>query len=332
MNRIRLGIIGTNKISEWLIRGSRFDKRCTISAVCSRSMERAKEFAYEHDIPHCFDSVEKLAMSPEVDAVYIATPNSFHARHSIICMRYGKHVLCEKPLASNAKEVREMIDASEKYGVVLMEGMKTTVTPNFKNIISNIGNIGVIRRYFSSYCQYSSRYDNFKKGSVQNAFNPEFSNGAVMDIGVYTIYPMVVLFGKPLEISVSGTMLSSGVDGQGAAIFRYEQMDAAVIYSRIANSYLPSEIQCEDATISIKDIHNMKEIAVSSGKNTFNTMWNHNEYIDEYYYEIAEFIDVILSGSIESKINSHRNSLITIEIIDEIRKQINLRFPADFRS
>ena len=183
MNRIRLDIIGTNKISEWLIRGSRFDKRCTISAVCSRSMEKAKEFAYEHDIPHCFDSVEKMAMSTDVDAVYIATPNSFHARHSIICMRYGKHVLCEKPLASNAKEVRKMIDTSEKYGVVLMEAMKTTVTPNFKNIISNIGDIGVIHRYFSSYCQYSSRYDNFKKGSVQNAFNPEFSNGAVMDIG-----------------------------------------------------------------------------------------------------------------------------------------------------
>ena len=66
-----------------------------------------------------------------------------------------------------------------------MEAMKTTVTPNFKNIISNIGDIGVIHRYFSSYCQYSSRYDNFKKGSVQNAFNPEFSNGAVMDIGIY---------------------------------------------------------------------------------------------------------------------------------------------------
>ena len=73
----------------------------------------------------------------------------------------------------------------------------------------------------------------------------------------------------------------------------------------------------------------MKEIAVSSGKNTFDTTWNHNEYIDEYYYEIAEFIDVILSGSIESKINSHRNSLIIIEIIDEIRKQINLKFPAN---
>lgn len=76
-------------------------------------MEKAKEFTYEHDIPHCFDSVEKMAMSTDVDAVYIATPNSFHARHSIICMRYGKHVLCEKPLASNAKEVRKMIDTSE---------------------------------------------------------------------------------------------------------------------------------------------------------------------------------------------------------------------------
>ena len=90
-----------------------------------------------------------------------------------------------------------MIEASERYGVTLMEAMKHTLTPNFLSVLKNIERVGKVRRYFSSYCQYSSRYDKFKEGIVLNAFDPKLSNGAIMDIGVYTIYPMVVLFGQP---------------------------------------------------------------------------------------------------------------------------------------
>lgn len=76
-----------------------------------------------------------------------------------------------------------------------------------------------------------------------NAFRPELSNGAMMDIGIYTVYPMVVLFGRPKKIDASGIVLSSGADGQGAVNFEYEGMNATVLYSKIANSSLPTEIQ-----------------------------------------------------------------------------------------
>ncbi len=328
-DKIRFGIIGTNSISDWFIMGAAMDSRFEPAAICSRSESRAAEFALRHRIPHRFTSVEDMAGSDAVDAVYIATPNALHACQSIVCMKHGKHVLCEKPFASNAHEAEAMAAASHKYGVTLMEAMKTTLTPNFRYVINNLGKLGKIRRYFASYCQYSSRYDTLKEGIVLNAFNPELSNGATMDIGTYTIYPMVVLFGMPDAIIANGMKLHTGVDGQGAAIFRYDGMEAEVIYSKISDSHLPAEIQGEDGTFSIMDIHDMRAINFYSRRRNASANYSQREYLDEYYYEAAEFIDTIKSGNTESSINSHRNSVTTMRILDEIRSQIGVSYPAD---
>ena len=221
MDKVRFGVVGTNFISDWVIAGARQDERFELVAVYSRTQETADAFASKHNIPYTFTSLEEMAKSPLIDAVYIASPNFLHASQSILCMSYGKHVLCEKPFASNAKEVRAMIEASRTYNVTLMEAMKPTLTPNFLAVRENLGRVGTVRRYFACYCQYSSRYDKFKEGIVLNAFKPELSNGAMMDIGIYTVYPMVVLFGRPKKIDASGIVLSSGADGQGAVNFLY---------------------------------------------------------------------------------------------------------------
>ena len=187
MKKVRFGVVGTNNITDWVIAGGRQDSRFELTAVCSRTQERAEEFAKKHGIPLTFTSLEAMASSDEIDAVYIATPNCCHASQAIICMDRGKHVLCEKPFASNAGEVRRMIDAARRNGVTLMEAMISTFNPNFISVRNRLKDIGTVRRYFASYCQYSSRYDKFKEGTILNAFKPELSNGAVMDIGIYTI-------------------------------------------------------------------------------------------------------------------------------------------------
>lgn len=338
MNKVRFGVIGTNFITNWMINGARQDSRFELTAVCSRHWETAEAFAAQHNIPYIFTSAEEMVRSSFIDAVYIASPNFLHAEQSILCMKYGKHVLCEKPFASNAAQARRMIEASEKYQVTLMEAMKPTLTPNFISVLNHIGKVGTIRRYFSAYCQYSSRYDKLKEGIVPNAFNPELSNGAVMDIGVYTIYPMVVLFGMPREIKASGTILSTGTDGQGSVIFRYDEMEATVLYSKIADSGLPTEIQGEDGTITLNRINQIENVLftphvanLSGGKRqeiiTENLTVNTDK--DEYYYEMAEFINLVLSGKRQSAINSHNNSLNTMVLLDEIRRQLGVTFPAD---
>lgn len=338
MNKVRFGVIGTNFITDWLIEGAKEDARFELSAVCSRSIDTGRAFAAKYGISHVFTSVEDMACSDCVDAVYVASPNFLHASQSIICMSHGKHVLCEKPLASNAVEARRMVEASRINGVCLMEAMKTTLTPNFKTVIEHMGDVGRVRRYFSSYCQYSSRYDRYKSGELPNAFNPTMSNGAIMDIGVYTIYPMVVLFGQPKEVIATGMLLPSGADGQGSAIFKYEHMDACVIYSKISDSALRSEIQGEEGVLSIGAINHMNDIKFMprtanlgggiKGQccvEDLSARQGHNGY----YYEVAEFISLVQAGKLQSKINSHDNSVMTMEIIDEIRRQIGVVFPAD---
>ena len=337
MNKIRFGVIGTNFITDWVIAGAKQDERFELVAVCSRTQERANEFAAKYDIPYTFTSLEEMAASPLIDAVYIATPNYLHASQSILCMKHGKHVLCEKPMASNAYEVKQMIAASRQYGVTLREAMKPTLTPNVRVLREALPKAGVIRRYFASYCQYSSRYDKFKEGIVLNAFKPELSNGAMMDIGVYTVYPMVVLFGRPNKISASGVVLSTGTDGQGAVNFEYEGMNATVLYSKIANSSLPTEIEGEDGNFMLDKINQINRVTwqarpvASSGKGPLTPVEDISAVTDkdEYYYEVAEFINLVQAGKLESEVNSHENSLITIEIIDEVRRQLGVSFLAD---
>lgn len=335
--KIRFGIIGTSKISSKVLEGARQDSRYEAVAIYSRRQETADEYALKHGIPHTFTDLEQMASSPLIDAVYIASPNFLHAPQAILCMNHGKHVLCEKPLASNAREVRQMIEAARANGVLLMEAMITTTGPNFKVVQDYLPRLGTLRRYFASYCQYSSRYDKFKEGVVLNAFKPELSNGSVMDIGIYTIYPMVALFGKPTSIDAQGVLLSSGADGQGAVNFQYPGMNATVLYSKIANSSLPTEIEGEEGNLLLDQIHIITGVSYQPRQSSG---WEHDAEpvtqrvgvetpFSPYYYEVKEFIDVLQRGALESSVNTLQTSLTTIEIIDEIRRQIGVVYPAD---
>lgn len=337
--KIRFGVIGTGFIADWVIAGAREDPRFELTAVCSRTQATADAFAAKHGIPLTFTSLETMAESPLIDAVYIATPNCLHARQSILCMSRGKHVLCEKPLASNAREARQMAEASQRYGVTLMEAMISTMNPNFRRVQEYLPRLGTLRRYFSSYCQYSSRYDKLKAGIVLNAFNPALSNGAMMDIGVYTLYPMVVLFGRPQQINAQGILLSTGTDGQGAVNLRYEGMNATVLYSKIANSLLPTEIEGEEGNLELDAIHTIRRVSYiprqqpTSGQERTVVREEIGAELahDPYYYEVAEFLNLIEQRRLESAVNSHQNSITTLEIIDEVRRQLGVVFPADKR-
>lgn len=170
-----------------------------------------------------------------------------------------------------------------------------------------------------------------------NAFDPSLSNGAMMDIGVYTVYPMVALFGRPQAVDAQGVVLSSGADGQGAVNFRYEGMNATVLYSKIADSHLPSEIEGEEGTLLLDTIHDIRRVTrfprrgAASGRGPEAVGESVGVEPDRapLLLRIAEFIDLIEQGPPESAVNSHANSLATLEIIDEVRRQLGVVYPAD---
>lgn len=327
---IRFGIVGTNWITEKFIEAASKIENFRLTAVYSRTQERAEEFAGKFQVTNTFTDLEEMAKSDSIDAVYIASPNSVHAEQSILFMNNGKHVICEKPLASNSDEVERMVDSATKNQVVLMEALKTTFIPSFISIKENLHKIGPIRRYLAGFSQYSSRYDKYKEGIVLNAFNPAFSNGALMDIGVYCIYPMVYLFGKPTDLKANSFMLDSGVDGQGSIVFSYPDFEGIVTYSKISNSFIPSEIQGEKGTIVFDKVSSPSKVTIHYNDGTVEDI-SKPQVENTMYYEAKEFIDLIQNQQLESSINKHETSLISIQLMEEARKQIGLKYPADLK-
>jgi predicted dehydrogenase len=325
---LKFGVIGTNWITEAFIQAAQETGEFALTAVYSRTEDKAKEFAAKFNIPHIYTDLEEMAQSKELDAVYIASPNSFHAQYAILLMNHGKHVLCEKPIASNTREVKEMIAAARQNQVVLMEAVKSTLLPNFQAIQPHLHKIGRVRRYFASYCQYSSRYDAYKQGTVLNAFNPVFSNGSMMDLGIYCIYPLAVLFGRPDSVQANGILLESGVDGEGSLLLKYKDMDAVIMHAKITSSYLPSEIQGEDGTLVIDKINDPTKVEIRYRDGSIEDL-TQPQVSNTMYYEAKEFIQLVKNGQLESVTNSHENSLICMEIMDEARKQMGLVYPAD---
>lgn len=325
---VRFGVIGTNWITDRFLDAGRQVEDFELTAVYSRTEEKAKAFASKYQVVTTFTDLSELAESSVVDAVYIASPTSLHAEQAITCMKKGKHVFVEKPIASNQIELNRMIKVAKENDVLLMEGVKTTHLPNFQVLKDQIDQIGPVRRYFGNYCQYSSRYDKYKAGIVLNAFKPEFSNGSLMDIGIYTAYPMVALFGAPDQVQTSVYMLESGVDGQGTITVDYPSLNGVLFFSKITNSNVPSEIQGENGTLVIENLSDLQRITHidRDGKMADLTV---EQKENTMYYEVEHFVHLIKNGKKESPVNSLALSLATIELLDQARKQAGVRFPAD---
>lgn len=322
---IRFGMIGTGKIAEKFWQANRYGKDFELTAVYSRTLERARQFGFQKGQLQYFDDLEAFANSDCIDAVYVASPNCCHYEQVMTLLKAGKHVLCEKPMASNLEQAQEMFAEAEKQNLILLEGMRSIYAPSFQKMIPYMETLGTIRRATLQYYQYSSRYDNYKRGIVENAFKPELSNGALMDIGVYVVSCMIRLFGAPKSIKASGVKLHNGVDGAGTILMEYPDMIGEAIYSKITDSAMPSQIQGEDASMLIQEIENVKDLRIVR-KGVVQSI--HFEQSDNILnYETQEFIKMIKTGMGWEK--SKEITLETMKVLDEARKQLHIVFPAD---
>ena len=330
---IRFGIIGTNFITDTLLDAAKLCPDFELKAVYSRTMERAQAFAAKHGAELVFDDLEAFAACDQIDAVYVASPNCCHAPQSIFLMEHGKHVLCEKPIASNSRELAEMIAASKKNGVVLLEAMRPLHTPAFTAICENLHKLGTVRRVYFDFSKYSSRYDKFKSGIIENAFNPALSNSSLMDIGVYCAAPMVAIWGMPEKIVSSSVILHNGMEGSGVILASYPGMQASghgmlaeLVYSKITDSKMPNQIEGEDAAMLIDAIStplNVK-ICYRSGKTEELDI---PQVSNNMCYELNAFIGLIQTKQVDHKWNEI--SVMEMQLLDEVRRQQNIVFPAD---
>lgn len=288
---IRFAIIGTGKITHTFMQAALKAPGFHLEAVYSRTEEKGRAFASAYGVDKVYTSLDALGRDDAVDAVYIASPNSSHWSQAVLMADYGKHVLCEKPIAASVQELRCMMEAADRNNIILLEAMRPVYDPGFAKIRELLPRLGQVRRAVFQYCQYSSRYDAFKKGIIENAFNPALSNAALMDIGVYCIHPMVVLFGRPERITASGIFLHNHMEGAGTVLMDYGHMLGEARYSKITDSKEPSEIQGEDASVLIWQIQDTKRIEVR-GRDGSVECFEIAKEDNNMYYEIIRFMEL----------------------------------------
>lgn len=323
---MRFAVIGSGNIVEKFISAARTCEGFELYAVCSRTKERAEAFAAQQGARVAFWNLDDLAACKEVEAVYVASPNYAHCAQSIAMMKAGKHVLCEKPMASNEREVQQMLACARENNVVLIEAMKSVFEPSFEVLKSALPEIGTIRRVSLSYCQYSSRYDKFKAGEVLNAFRPELSNSSLLDIGVYCVHPVVKLFGEPKSVQATAVKLSNGFDGAGSILLSYDDFQADIHYSKIADGFTPSEFQGEKGSILVEHISVPQEITLALRKQPKVELETVHE-AQSMRFEAEVFMDIV--NNRRSTEDYDRASVLAARVMDEARRQMGVVFPAD---
>ena len=323
---IRFAVIGTNWITRQFVDAAHETGKYKLTAVYSRSLEQAQSFANDYPVEHLFTSLEAMAQSDDVDAVYIASPNSLHFPQTELFLRHKKHVICEKPLASNLREVEQAIAVARENQVVLFEAFKTASLPNFQLLQQTLPKLGQIRKAFINYCQYSSRYQRYLDGENPNTFNPAFSNGSIMDIGFYCLASAVALWGEPKQVQASASLLESGVDAHGVVVMDYGDFSVTLQHSKVSDSTLPSEIQGESGALVIEKISECQKLSfVPRGSKAQDL--SQPQHINTMLYEAEEFARLVENNEVNHP--GLEVSRITAKVQTEIRRQTGVVFPAD---
>jgi predicted dehydrogenase len=326
MDAIRWGILGTGGIATKFATGLAALDDAQLVAVGSRSAESADAFGERFAIPRRHASYITLANDPGVDAIYVATPHPMHYENSLLCLRAGKAVLCEKPFTINARQAAELIAEARRRRVLLMEAMWTRFLPHMVALRQTIdsGAIGALRMLRADFCFRTS------VNPSSRLFDPALGGGALLDVGVYNISLASWLLGTPGRIVSLAQLGTTGVDEQATMIFGYGEGQMALLATAIRTS-TPSEALIAGTDGSIR-IH-----APYWGPSSFTITrpGQADEHVapacvgNGYNYEAAEIGRCLREGRTESEVMPLDESLAIMRTMDELRAEWGLKYPGE---
>ena len=322
IKKIRWGIIGLGNIANKFATDLARVKNVELVAVASRSQQRADEFSVQHNSKRAYNSYVNLVKDAEVDAVYIATPHSFHKEHAILCLQNKKAVLCEKPLAMNLEEVTEMILVARENNVLLMEALWTFFLPHFTYVLDIVksekfGKLKNLEADFGFYRDFDETGRLFKK---------EVGGGSLLDIGIYPIFVALAALGEPDVIDANATFFENGADSGCTAVFHYDNAKATLKSTLLEETKTEAVFTFDKAIVKIMRqfhepstvviIHNNKEEIINFDCKTIG-----------YNFEIEHFSQLLRENKKESAVMSFDFSKSLIKTLDKVRKIIGLAYP-----
>lgn len=296
-------------------------------ACASRNLQKAEAFAENYGIKRAYGSYEELVLDKEVEAVYIATPNNLHYENCRMCLEAGKHVLCEKPFTVNAGEARALLDLAEKRGLFIMEAFWVRFLPAVKKLQKIIAS-GEIGDVVWMRCEYGFAVSGARK---DRKFDSALAGGALLDIGIYNLGFVRMIMGneQPVAVSSKAHMNEYGTDDLSTVVLTYSGGRMAVATTAMG---LPmgrnAVIWGTKGCIQIEDHQHLQRFVVKpEGKEAYQVEMPF--MINGFEYQILETAGSIAKGLVYSEAYGKKDMLESMELLDEIRKDWNLKFACE---
>ena len=214
--------IGTGAITKSMLAEFAKSDVLRVSSIYSRKEETGKAMAAEFGLQRVYTDLDEMLSNPEIEMVYVASPNSIHYGQVKAALNAGKHVICEKPFAPTVAEADELIALAKEKGLFLFEAITTAHHPHYGYIKENLPKLGKLKVVNANFCQFSSRYPALLAGKPSPVLDHAYAGGALMDINLYNIHFIVGLFGAPKSVRYFANRHESGVDTSGVLLMEYD--------------------------------------------------------------------------------------------------------------
>jgi predicted dehydrogenase len=320
------GVLGTGWIADRFIRSLQRHTRQHVLAVGSRDPGRSTAFAARHGLLRGYGSYQELVADPGIDVVYVATPHPAHHPCATLALEAGKHVLVEKPLALNAAQAAEIARLAADRGRFCMEALWTFFLPKFDVVrqLLDAGALGEIRTVQAEYGEH------FTAG--HRILRPDLAGGPLLDLGTYPVSLATWVLGPPERVLAAGQPHAAGVNGQAAVILCDPDGNQAVLHTTLlSNTPTAATIAGSHGTLTLPGpFYQPGDLLLTSADGHQRlTFTEPRTAHDALYFEAAEVARCIAAGRLESPIRPLGGSITTLEVMDEIRGQLGIRFPGE---
>lgn len=323
MGKFRIGLMGAGNIAGMMANTVNGMKGITLYAVASRSEEKARAFAGKYGAKKAYGSYEEMLQDDRVDLVYIATPHSEHHDNAMLCIKYGKPVLCEKAFTANAKQAREVLEYAEQEKVFITEAIWTRYMP-MVDMIKDVLIRGLIGRpmFLSANLSYELEH-------VQRLWDPALAGGSLLDLGVYPINFASIFFGTNIaKVSSFCTYTETGVDKQETITIQYtDGRVASLTASHCCVGDRKGIIQGTDGFMVIENINNYESFTVYNRDGKKILYKKAPKQITGYEYEVMACMQALKKGALECPQMPHRETIRVMEFMDELRREWGIVYP-----
>lgn len=324
---LHMAILGAGRIAatmaETINRMNQAGKHAvSLYAVAARDLERAQQFAKTHGVEQAYGSYEEMLQDQRVQLVYVATPHSHHHQHVMMCLDHGKHVLCEKAFAANARQAREMLQRAKDKGLLLTEAIWTRYQP-MRETIAQVVNSGVIGepRMLTANLGYEIM-------GKERIVEPALAGGALLDVGIYPLNFAEMVFGAPDQVHAVGVLSDKGVDLQNSMTLTWKDGKMAILNAG-ANcvSDRMGVIYGTRGFAVVENINNPQSITVYDAQ--YQQVEHHPcpTQLTGYEYEVVEAARCIEEGALECPSMPHKDTVHMMELMDEMRHQMGVHYP-----